>query len=164
MGHRMYSIPLVTDTSGHVVTRSAARTADSADPTTDMQEAVPHPTTDHNRNTSHRVKLVIASSSSSPSPFPHYALSPPCRRNCLLRMFTIATHQVCGQTASIFVCLDGTPRPAVCSRASPVPLCHPSFFYNLYDYALQSFPLLSSADPLFFVQGVHSAVNLPLLP
>ena len=82
----MYSIPLCNlqgDSSVHVVTRSAARTADSADPTTDMREAVTHPITDHNRNTSHWVKVIIASSS-SPSPFPHYAHSPPCRPNSLL--------------------------------------------------------------------------------
>ena len=61
--------------------RSVARTVDSAldsaDPTTDMREDFAHPITDHNRNTSHWVQVVIASSSSPPSPFPHYALSPP---------------------------------------------------------------------------------------
>ena len=151
------------DSSGHVLTRSAARTADSADPTTDTRDAFAHPITDHNRNTSHWVKVVIASSSSSPSP--HYVLSPPRQRNCLLFLeCSIAAHQVCGRTASIFVFLDSTPRPVVCSRASPVPLCHPSFFYNLYDYALQFFPLLSSADPTFSFRESIPPRNLPLIP
>ena len=158
----MYSIPLCNlrgDSSVLVVNRSAARIADSADPTTDTREDFAHPITDHNRNTSHWVKVVIASSSSSPSP--HYALSSMSTQSPpLLRVFTIAAHYV-RPNCLYFVFLGDTPRPVVCSRASPVPLCHPSFFYNLYDYALQSFPLLSSANPIFFVQGVHSATQSP---
>ena len=79
----------------------------------------------------------------------------------LLRMFTITAHQVCGQTASIFVFLDGALRPVVCSCASPVPLRHPSFFYNMYDYALQSFLSLSSADPTF---SFRESIPPPISP
>ena len=49
----------------------------------------------------------------------------------------------------LFLSFWTAPRPVLCSRASPVPLRHSSFFYNLYDYVLQSFALLSCADPTF---------------
>ena len=160
----MYSIPLCNlqgDSSVHVVNRSAARTADLADPTTDMREAVAHPITDHNRNTSvslgqsrHRVIVVVPvpSSCTLSSIRPNFLLFLECSRSPLTRSVT---------KSPLFSSFWMAQRPVVCSRASPVPQRHPSFFYNLHDCALQSFPFLSSADPTFFVQGVHSTAQSP---
>ena len=152
----MYSIPLCNlrgASSVHVLTRSAARTADLADPTTDTREAFTHPITDHNCNTSHWVKVVIASSSSSP--FPHYTLSPPCRPNSLLFLERSRSPPIRSVAKlPLFLSFWTAPRPVV--ALVPVPslyvtphssatcttmLCNPFRYYQVL------IPLFRSGSP-----------------
>ena len=156
-GHRMYSIPLCNlrgDSSGHVVTRSAARTADSADPTTATREAVAHPITDRPQyvllgQSRHHVIVIVpvlvpslcTLSSIRPNRllFLEYSRPPPIRSVAKL---------------PLFLSFWTAPRPAVCSRASPVPLLTPhssttrtTMLYNPFRYYQVLIPLFRSGSP-----------------
>ena len=106
------------NSSSHVVTRSTPqglRTPLIPRRTREKPSHIPLPTTTAIR--------FIGSISSSPSPFPHYALSsmltqlPP-----LITMFIIARSQgLSPHCLNFFSFLDGTPRPNKSSRAGPVP-------------------------------------------
>ena len=150
------------DFSGHIVTRSAARTADTVDLTMDWREVF--------RTSHHRPAAIrfIGSKSSSPSPFPHMH-SPLCRHNPLARVFMIRPPIRSAATLplSYLFCFWTAHRDSSCAPVSvPFPsLRHSSFFYNLHDCTflpLQSFQLLSSAYPTLSLQGVRSARNPPL--
>ena len=157
----MYSIPLCTlrgDSSVHVVTRSAAKTADLADPTTDTREAFAHPITDHNRNTSvslgqsrHRVIVVVpvpslytlSSMSTQSLLFLECPRSPPTRSVAKLPLFLSfwTAHRDLSCALVPVPSLYVTPHS---STTCATMLCNP---FHYYQVLIPTFPIRESIPP-----------------
>ena len=126
--------------------------------------AFAHPIADHNCNTSHWVKVLFFV---VPISIPFIMHSPPCRSNCLL-LLECSQSLPQGLWLYFILFFFWTAHQDLSCALVPVPsLRHSSFFYNLHDCTflpLQSFLLLSSADPTFSFRESVPPRDLPLIP